>query len=335
MSEKKRITPAAAALTVVCLLVIGALIAFDLFLSGRECKEQTVAMDTVVTVTVNGRKSKNTAEKICQLVSTLEKENFSRYISGSDVYKTNSSKGSSVEVGSSTVDCINAAIKVSEASHGAFDITAGGIVSLWGIGTDSERVPSQAEIDLALASVNYKAIAVSGSSVSLSGGSVIDLGAIGKGAACDEIRKVLEEAGAQRCVAAVGGSVLLYGDGEFSVGIRDPFGKADDCIGSLKLNACCVSTSGSYERFFRQDGKKYHHIFDARTGYPAESGLASVTVVADSGVYSDALSTACFILGYENSLDLLKEFHAQAVFVTDNGEIKITDGLAGNFERKN
>lgn len=311
------------------------MISFDLFSSKREFKKQSVAMDTVVNVTVNGRKSKETAEKICQLIADLETNDFSRYISGSDIYKLNSSRGKPVEVDPATAECIKAALKVCEASDGAFDVTSGGIVSLWSIGTDDERIPSQAEIDLALRSVDYKALTLNGNSAQLSGEAVIDLGAVGKGAACDEIRKVFAEYNSDRGVASVGGSILLYGKGEFSVGIRDPFGSADDCIGTLKLGECCVSTSGAYERFFEQDGQRYHHIFDARTGYPAKSGLASVTVVCRSGVYSDALSTACFILGYEKSLALLREFDAQAVFVTENGEIKITDGLVGSFERKN
>ena len=90
-------------------------------------------------------------------------------------------------------------------------------------------------------------------------------------------------------------------------------------------------TSGGYERYFEEDGKTYQHILDPKTGYPAESGLISVTIVCDDGWLSDGLSTACFVLGYEDSLPLLETYQAEAVFVTEDKEVIVTDGLKDMF----
>ena len=117
------------------------------------------------------------------------------------------------------------------------------------------------------------------------------------------------------------------------MGIRDPFSESSaESFASLTLPACCVSTSGSYERYFERDGVRYHHILDPKTGYPAESGLVSVTVVCDDGFLSDALSTACFVLGYEKSLPLLEKYGARAVFVFNDKSVRVTGSLADSFE---
>ena len=148
------------------------------------------------------------------------------------------------------------------------------------------------------------------------------------------VRGVLEKAKIKRAVVSVGGSILLYGDGEkFTVGIRDPFSESSaESFARLTLPACCVSTSGSYERYFERGGVRYHHILDPKTGYPAESGLVSVTVVCGDGFLSDALSTACFVLGYEKSLPLLEKYGARAVFVFNDKSVRVTGSLADSFE---
>lgn len=129
------------------------------------------------------------------------------------------------------------------------------------------------------------AVEINENGIKIPSGTVLDLGSVGKGIACDEVRGVLEKAKIKRAVVSVGGSILLYGDGEkFTVGIRDPFSESSaESFARLTLPACCVSTSGSYERYFERGGVHYHHILDPKTGYPAESGLVSVTVVCDDG----------------------------------------------------
>ncbi len=168
------------------------------------------------------------------------------------------------------------------------------------------------------------------------------IGSVGKGYALDIIREELEKNKTQGACVTIGGSILVYGsktNGEgFTVGIRNPRGDETELIGHLTFEAdesACISTSGDYEKYVEADGTRYHHIFDRRTGYPAKSGLISVTVVCQSGLCSDGLSTACFVLGYDKSLELLEKYNADAVFVDDEGMVTITDGLKGKFTPEN
>lgn len=194
--------------------------------------------------------------------------------------------------------------------------------------SDSQSMNSS-ELSNSYKAVNYY---VSSSSKDI----VIDLGATGKGYALDKAKAVLDDAKVEGALVTVGGSILVYGEkadgSSFKVGVRDPL-KPDDTnamIGYLEFapgTITCVSTSGGYEKFKTYEGKDYHHILDSKTGYPSDSGLLSVTVVCDNGLASDGLSTACFVLGYERSLQLLEKYNAEAVFMDNNGDIMVTDGL--------
>jgi thiamine biosynthesis lipoprotein len=137
-------------------------------------------------------------------------------------------------------------------------------------------------------------------------------------------------------VISVGGSIVTYGqkdDGsDWSVAIAGPRSEEGDYLGILSVSGDkFVSTSGDYEKYFIKDGKRYHHILDPDTGYPAESGLISTTVLCDSGLLSDGLSTACFVLGAEKALDLLEEYGAEGILVDEEKNIYLTDGIAEQF----
>ena len=165
----------------------------------------------------------------------------------------------------------------------------------------------------------------------------LDLGAVGKGIACgvvqDYLKQLKEVSGA---VIAVGGSILLYGskaDGsDWNVAVQNPRGQDGEAMGVLSLSGTTnVSTSGDYEKYFMQDGKRYHHILDPSTGYPADSGLISVTIVSDSGLLSDGLSTACFVLGKEKGQKLLETYGAEGIFIDQNKKVTVTKGLKDKF----
>lgn len=165
----------------------------------------------------------------------------------------------------------------------------------------------------------------------------LDLGAVGKGIACDVVQDYLKkqkEVGG--AVIAVGGSILLYGskaDGsDWNVAVQNPRGQDGEAMGVLSLSGTTnVSTSGDYEKYFMQDGKRYHHILDPSTGYPADSGLISVTIVSDSGLFSDGLSTACFVLGKEKGQKLLETYGAEGIFIDQNKKVTVTKGLKDKF----
>ena len=165
----------------------------------------------------------------------------------------------------------------------------------------------------------------------------LDLGAVGKGIACDVVQDYLKkQKEVSGAVIAVGGSILLYGskaDGsDWNVAVQNPRGQDGEAMGVLSLSGTTnVSTSGDYEKYFMQDGKRYHHILDPSTGYPADSGLISVTIVSDSGLLSDGLSTACFVLGKEKGEKLLETYGAEGVYIDQNKKVTVTKGLKDKF----
>lgn len=216
------------------------------------------------------------------------------------------------------------AAAVYAASAGAMDLTVGSLTALWHIGFPDARVPSQEEIAEALTRVNGADVTVTETSLTLKNGQKADFGAITKGYACDQARELLEQSGVSAAVVAVGGSLLFYGSPgrDWVAAIRHPE-QENAYAGTFTLKEGCVSTSGAYERFLEAEGKTYHHILDPSTGYPAESDLLSVTVVSSSGALSDALSTACFVLGAEKGAALLNAFGAQGVFILKDHTVKV------------
>jgi thiamine biosynthesis lipoprotein len=185
--------------------------------------------------------------------------------------------------------------------------------------------------------VDYSQISVSGNTVSLKKeGAGVDLGGIAKGFAADEIARVLKENGVTSAVLSLGGNVGVIGekpDGSpWGVGIRDPHGTANEYVGILKLRDTFAVTSGGYERSFEQDGVTYHHIFDPKTGYPANNGLISVTIVSNDSTYADSLSTALYVMGYDKAMAFYEQYKDfEAVFITDQNLIRCTPGIASDF----
>ena len=169
-------------------------------------------------------------------------------------------------------------------------------------------------------------------------GMQLDLGAAGKGLALQEIQALLaERPEISGAVISLGGSILTFGskpDGStWRVGIMNPEDTSSN-IGILSLEGqWCVSTSGDYERYAEIDGVRYHHILDPETGYPADSGVRGVTILTKEGLAGDALSTACFILGPEKGMALARKYGAEALFVLEDGEIVMTEGMEAYLYR--
>jgi thiamine biosynthesis lipoprotein len=219
--------------------------------------------------------------------------------------------------------------EIYEASGGAFNPWLGALTRLWNIdGKDGgpPYVPAQDEIDEALVKTEW------------------DFGAIGKGAACDQALLFLPSRRLSAAVINLGGNIMTYGQKPwrqpFKIALRDPRGGPNDSIGRFTLRGThFISTSGSYEKYFVRDGVKYHHIFDPETGSPAcrDPELISVTVITGEGEYpggalGDALSTACFVLGYEESLALLEKFGCDALFVYEDGEVRAAGRVMEYYE---
>lgn len=295
------------------------------------------AMNTVINISLYGGDSADAGEILQALTKTEQR--ISWRDESSDIARINSAAGSgaAASVSGETIADLKNLMALSKASGGAFSALVGPLTQLWDIGGENQRVPTQEEIKETLELVSQSDLSFrDGGAVLSPEGASIDLGAAGKGIGCDTARAVCEQhpeiTGA---VVSVGGSIMMYGEkadgAPWEIGVRDPNGGQNDLIGNLKLEGGNVSTSGDYERYFEQDGVRYHHILDPADGYPADSGLRSVTVWQENGRLSDALSTACFVLGKEASLSLLQQYDAEALFIDVNGEITMTEGLEGKF----
>lgn len=302
------------------------------------------AMGTSVSVSLYGAQDTEYA-KLEQVIKELDEQEISWRQEGSALYKLNHTymAGKATEVSDTLYLALTQANNICRDSGGALDITIRPLANLWNIESATEedfRVPTDTEIAEILAKTGYEAVTIDASkNVTIDRPDmVLDLGAVGKGFALDIAEQILKEDSVSGGTISVGGSVLVYGakqDGSaFRVGIRDPQGDAEDRIGYLEFASdsnTCVSTSGDYEKYIEKDGTRYHHILDRKTGYPAESGLSSVTVVCQNGLYSDALSTACYVLGYEKSLPLLQKYKAEAVFIDKENQVTVTDGLREQY----
>lgn len=312
----------------IALAVVAAVAAAAIFFaSSNEVKREFFAMDTFVSAKVKGFAAKDAAGGISTLVRELDSKQLSRYTSGSEISRINSE--AETVLSDEVRDYITELLEVGKMSGGKFDIALGAVSDLWSF-NDSPRVPSTDELTEALSRSGSDKLSLSGNTLTRADGCIVDLGSAGKGIALDKVKSYLSDKKISSAVVSVGGSVLLYGKGSFNVGVRDPWGEAGRSVMTVKLGAGCVSTSGSYERCFEQAGKRYHHILDPDTGLPVENGLVSVTVISDSGLLSDALSTACFVLGAEGGAKLAAKYGCEAIFITEDKKVICTDGIKPN-----
>lgn len=299
--------------------------------------QQFFAMDTIMNIAVYDGDD-GAADAARALVDQLDAA-LSRTRENSEISLLNDSAGSGTWIALSdpVYDILVDAVALSKRTGGAFDPTIAPVMDAWGFTKEEYRVPGADELSGLLPLVNASAIQLKdGSALLPEVGMAIDLGAIAKGYAGDQVLSVLTGYGVTSALVALGGNITAVGkktDGSnWRVAVRDPSNE-DSYLCVLLLTDKTVSTSGGYERYFEQDGVTYHHIIDPDTGYPANSGLKSVSVVSSSGVTADALSTALFVMGEEKALDLWRASDDfEAVLVRDDGVVLITEGLENAFE---
>lgn len=297
------------------------------------------AMGTYIQQTVYGRNAEQGASDAAASIGNLENL-ISWRVEDSDIANLNDEAGSHwITIDPLTADLLELSLDIAEKSDGAFDPTILPISMLWDFGGDNQHVPSSEDLERFLPYVNYEDLRVNTEECTASlkyhymG---IDLGSLGKGAAADEAVAAYQEAGVEAAVVAVGGSVGVYGekkDGSlWSIAVRDPKSEnSGEALGTLEIASGFVSTSGSYEKTFEEDGVIYHHLLNPKTGMPENNGLISVTVTHTRGAVSDALSTACFILGEEKGLQLLEEYDAGGIFIREDGTVVVTENLKDSF----
>jgi thiamine biosynthesis lipoprotein len=301
------------------------------------------AMGTVITQNIYSQDGDKLAEKVLDKITEVENI-ISWRIDSSQVAAINEAAGNgeAVEIDQKLGDWLLACQDVYEKSDGALDITVGPAARLWDIGGDNPKVATREEIDQILPLIDGSKLWTDGISASLSiQGGQLDLGAVGKGIACDEIADLLDSDSTVSGTFSVGGSVLIYGQkpdaSAWKIGVQNPRGEEGENMGVLTIeqnegDTCFVSTSGDYEKYIEEDGVRYHHIMDPKTGAPAKSGLISVTILSDSGFLSDALSTACFVAGPEDGMKLAETYGVEAVFIDEDKQVTMTDGMKDYFE---
>ena len=264
---------------------------------------------------------------------------LSRTKPGSDVYRVNNAGGEPVECDGRTVEVIKKGIEYGELSDGKFDITMGRLSDLWQFDSVEPVLPSEGEIEEAVKTVDYTGVEVDGNTVTLKNPEAhLDLGGIAKGYIADKVSEFLRSEGVTSAIVNLGGNIEVIGykgDDEetpLNIGIKKPYGDEGEIVGSVKLHDATIVTSGIYERFHEIDGKKYHHILDRNTGYPAETDVDSVSIVSAAGrsVDCDGLSTICLILGVDKGLEFIESMDGvEAIFVDSKGEIHLSSGLEG------
>lgn len=293
-----------------------------------------ISMDTYISLTVYGEKSEEAA-KACQKEIERLEALMSATDTDSEVSKINLSGGERVTVSEDTAAVIAKALQTGDETGGALDITLRPLVMEWGFTTGEYKVPDIMTIEQLLKNVDYTTVKLEGSSVTLPEGYQIDLGSAAKGYAGDKALEVLKKTGITSALVNLGGNVQTLGkkpDGtDWRVAVRNPFNESNMCV--LEISGKALVTSGNYERYFEdENGTRYHHIIDPKDGYPADNGIVSATIIGDSGLECDALSTAVFVMGKDKAERFWREKGGfEMVVVTDDKKIFITEGISEIF----
>lgn len=334
-------------------------------LSASPHSETGFYLNTVVTITVYRRRDVPLIQECFALCDSYEKM-LSRTVEGSDIYRINHSNGESVEVSQETAWLLTQAISYAELSGGRIDPTVAPLMELWNFtgqasdevstqqegngGTEAgtnqtvtgetdsapehpDRVPAESDLLALLPHVNYKAIRIDGHTVTLTDPQArVDLGFIAKGYIADLMKEYLVGQGVTSAILNLGGNVLTIGqrpDGSpFQVGLQKPFGSQGEILAVLPVADRSMVSSGVYERCFEQDGRLYHHLLDPSTGHPVENGLLGVTILSDSSMEGDALSTTCFCMGPEEGMALVESLPGtEAVFIMEDYSLRTSSGI--------
>lgn len=297
-----------------------------------------MAMGTVVTQLVYGKGAREAVEATAKELRRLEKL-LSFHDPDSDINKINASAGlKPTSVHPDVISVLNTALRVSELSMGAFDVTVGPLVRLWDFRSPHPTLPDMGDIKAGLALVDYTSIDITAEPpmVSVSNpGQSIDLGGVAKGYVTDRMAQTLGAHGVRSACLNLGGNVLVIGvkpDGKlWEVGLQHPAGEQGKYFAVVRAADKSIVTSGVYERYFEFAGERYHHIIDPRTGWPAESGVISTTIVGESSALADAVATTVLVMGLAHGIELVRRLGLEAVVVTTDSRIYVTDGLTDSI----
>ncbi len=322
MNFKKKVLPILAIVLVVAIFLVSLL--------GGKPKEATsggFAMGSPVNITVYGVKN---GEELCtsaiDKIKELDKTYLSHTLSDSAIFLLNRDK--QIVSDEWFAEYMKLCVELTQ-NYDSFTLFSGGLKDLWKI-EDGGYVPNADEIAKVLAECNSSSMNIDGKTISISGGK-LDLGALGKGTACDEAISFLKSQDVENALVTVGGTVGMIGKpngkDNFGIGVRNPFGGQNDYFAILNVTDCFISTSGDYEKYFEKNGIRYSHIFDAKTATPVQNDISSVTVVAKNGMISDFLSTLIYIEGVEKGFEIAKQFDAKIIIIKKDKTVLVSKGL--------
>lgn len=293
------------------------------------------AMDTYMSMKAYGENGEKALSEAEEYIKKLESD-LSATSPDSCISRVNSADSKPTEVTDEAADIIAKALEIGKKTNGALDITLYPMLKEWGFTTGEYQIPKTEAISRILRNTGFERVQLSGNAVTVPDGFQIDLGALAKGFTSDKIMDIMRKNNVSSAIVSLGGNVQAVGtkpDGsQWKVAVRDPFAPDTDmCV--VEIGSKAVITSGNYERFFTgSDGKNYWHILDPSDGFPADNGLVSVTVIGDSGLECDALSTALFVLGDGKAQDYWDANQGfDMILVTDDKRIVCTDGIADSF----
>ncbi|MEG2570475.1 MAG: FAD:protein FMN transferase [Clostridia bacterium] len=304
-----------------------------LFLSGcaRNTHETVFAMDTVMDLTLNDG---DVIDTLTGEIARLENI-FSPTRDDSEVSRINAHGGADV-LSPDMQNALKKSMGYAAETGGAFDPTLDPLVKLW----SHEAVPKRADIADALVKCGYLNIKYDGTRLTLPRGGGLNLGGIAKGYTSDVLKKVLVDNSIKSAILSLGGNVVAHGsrsDGTpWVVGVADPDGGANATLGTLRVSDKFVIASGDYERYFMQDGRRYHHIIDAHSGAPSTSDLREAVIVCEDGAMGDAYSTALFVMGSTRAIEFWRAHNNfEMILVTKNHKVIVSKGLLDSFTLDN
>ncbi len=338
--EKKQWTQ----ISVFLIIGLAALLLTAASQSASYTAEISGALGTDSEITVTTPKNGNVILQKCRDYIYAMDDLFSTRKPKSDISKINLAAGSGrpVEVSADTAAILARAKEYAVETNGFFDVTVGNLVDLWEQAKTDGALPQPDDISAAIHTVDFKGLKVDTTKNTAqleNRGQKIDLGGIAKGYITDGLVRMLRAEGVESALINLGGNAYALGKkNQFSawnIGIQDPK-NPNKLLGSIRAENQCVITSGDYQRYFELNGVRYHHILNPNTGSPSNSGLRSVTIVAEDATLADALSTACFILGYSEGANLIREYeNVSAIFVMDSNTVYYSPELEEIFAHDN
>lgn len=315
-------------------LVICCTLQYEKGNQSRYCSKELFAMDTMMSFTAYGKNCEEAVDAAMKEVQRLDAL-LSTGNASSEIYGLNETGTGTVS--EDTAVLFQRGMDIYGTTGGLFDFTIYPVMCLWGFPTKEYHVPSEEELQEALALVDASKVSMEDGEVCLGEGQQVDFGGIAKGYASGRVMEIYKEYGIKSGMVSLGGNVQVLHqkpDGSsWKIGIQDPEGTQGEITGVLKAENCAVVTSGGYERYFEEDGNTYIHIIDPRTGRPVAKDLVSVTIISEDGTLADALSTSLYIMGLEDAISYWRTYgdDFEMVLISRKGEIYATEGICGRL----